>query len=184
MLGLASQVGLSPAQLRLCIVLPVMKLKYAQVNKCLGLKSKDARIVARELNVIQREMSVITPRVVVEAAADPYSPLHKYFEWNNGKAAQKYREWQARFLICSVYVVDSADEKAQPIRAFANCSPEEDDDTFIADRGYVAVTSLAGRQNYQSQVLEYAKNQLIGWRNKFGQYKEFFRVVREIDSIK
>lgn len=133
---------------------------------------------------MQKEFSVITPKIVVEQAKNPRSPLHKYFEWNDSTAAQKHREWQARFLICSVHIIDSDSKDPHPIRAFVNVSPDEDDESpFISDRGYVAATSIMGKQNYKAQVLCYAKNQLIGWKRRFGDYREFFGVVKAIDAL-
>jgi len=143
---------------------------------------KDSKVIAAALKKIQQESSIITPRLVVQSAEDEASPLHKYFEWNNTKAAERYREWQARSLIISVYLVDSEDENSVPVRAFVNLKPEQDDE-FIPDQGYVFTPSIASKSNYQAQVLEYAKSQLVGWRNKFGAYKEFFGVVNEIDKV-
>lgn len=164
--------------------MPVMRIKYVKSNVCVPLSQKQAVIVGRELSSIQKELSVITPKIVVERASNPKSPLHRYFEWDDSIAAQKHREWQARFLITSVHIVDSDSKDAQPIRAFVNVSPDEDDDSlFVGERGYVSTQSISGRQNYQSQVLTYAKNQLIGWRRRFGNYKEFFGVVKEIDAL-
>lgn len=160
-----------------------MKLKYVRTPKSNKLSAASAAIVAKELRKLERKHSVITPQVVVEAARDPVSPLHQHFEWNTAKAAEKYRIWQARFLICSVYMVDEDSKCQEPIRAFVNISPDEDDD-FIADRGYVATGTLNGRQSYQMQVLDYAKSLLLHWRKKFGAYREFFGVVEEIDRLK
>lgn len=143
---------------------------------------KDSRIIACELKKIQQESSVITPKLVVLAAEDEANPLHKYFEWNNTKAAERYREWQARSLIISVYLVDSDDEGAAPVRAFVNLKPDQDDE-FIPDQGYVFTPSIASKANYQAQVLDYAKAQLLAWRNKFGAYREFFGIVKEIDRV-
>jgi hypothetical protein len=160
-----------------------VKMKIAFAPKKYSVK--DSRVISAELKRIQREQSVITPKTVVAIAANKKSPLHKYFEWEDSVAAERYREWQARQLIASIYIVDSGDENAMPIRAFVALRPEEDDaDDFMADRGYVNTPSIAGRQSYQLQVLAYARSQLVGWRNRFGAYKEFFGVVKEIDSLK
>lgn len=144
---------------------------------------KDSLVIATELKKIQQVQSVITPKLVVQVAEDEANPLHKYFEWNNTKAADRYREWQARQLILSVYLVDSDEENAVPVRAFVNLKPD-DEDEFIPDQGYVFTPSIASKANYQAQVLEYAKSQLVGWRNKFGAYREFFGVVKAIDQLK
>lgn len=162
-----------------------MKIKYVKSNSCVSLSAKDAALVGRELSRIQQEMTVITPRVVVASAKSKSSPLHRYFEWDDTIAAQKHREWQARFLITSVHIVDSDSDDPQPIRAFVNVSPDDEDEMpFVGERGYVSTRSIAGKQNYQTQVLEYARNQLVGWRKRFGHYKEFFGVVQAIDALK
>ena len=38
---------------------------------------------------------------VVAAARDPLSPLHSKFQWDDSKAAHRYRLWQARQIIAS-----------------------------------------------------------------------------------
>lgn len=52
----------------------------------------------------QKKGGKLTPKELVEAARDVNSPLHDEFEWNDTKAAQKYREWQARYIISSIEV--------------------------------------------------------------------------------
>lgn len=158
-----------------------MKTKFVQIEN--GRSLKQVKVIAAELRRIQTEQSVITPASVVETARDESSPLHGCFEWDNRKAADNYRLWQARMLIRSVYIVDSSDKNAQPVRAFVNVIPEEDSDEFITDRGYVFTPTIATKANYQNQVLSYAMQQLKGWRARFGNYRQFFGVVREIDKI-
>ena len=41
---------------------------------------------------------------VVAAARDPLSPLHSKFQWDDSKAAHRYRLWQARQIIASVTI--------------------------------------------------------------------------------
>jgi len=48
---------------------------------------------------------VLRPEDVVEAASDPNSILHDYFEWDNERAGHRYRLMQARALIRGVRVV-------------------------------------------------------------------------------
>lgn len=154
--------------------------------KIIGSKSfasKGAVIVAREIKAIEKSQSVVTPAAVVERARNPRSPLHRFFEWNDTKAAQLYREWKARWLICQVHTVDSERPDSNPVRAFVNLSPEDDGEDFIEGRGYVSTPAVVGRQHYEAQVLEYAKSQLKTWRTKFGSFQEFFEVCRVIDKL-
>lgn len=162
---------------------PVMKIKYTKSYGYKQLSPKESAVVGRELKKIQSKTSVVTPRIVVEQARNSRSPLHQYFEWDDTVAAQKHREWQARSLIASVFIVDADNEDVGPVRAFVSVSPEDDDNEFIADRGYVFTPSIGNRAAYQNQVLEYAKNQILNWRRRFGQYKEFLGVCQAIDKL-
>ena len=58
---------------------------------------KQAENYGAELERLQEKMK-LTPENIVVAASKKRSPLHDYFEWDNGKAGQKYRLWQARYL--------------------------------------------------------------------------------------
>lgn len=51
------------------------------------------------LQSIYDEHGKLTPKIVVDEARDPNHPLHNRFEWDDGVAAEKYREDQARGLI-------------------------------------------------------------------------------------
>lgn len=84
---------------------------------------------------LENQFGQITPEQVVEAAADPTSPLHRHFEWNDEIAAHGHRIDQARALLRSVrvqigtiersvnvvrYVHDSGAEKEQGYRSLIN----------------------------------------------------------------
>ena len=64
-----------------------------------------------------------TPEEVLEKAKDPASELHKCFEWDDTKAAEKYRLRQATLLITNLAVEVEIPE-AKPIicRAYVNVS--------------------------------------------------------------
>lgn len=149
------------------------------------LSLKQSKLVALELRKIEQEYSIITPSIVVEKASPPKSPLHGYFEWDDSAAAQAYRLWQARQLIAKVYIVPSDAPDSEPVRAFVNVYEETDnEDSACADQGYVWTPGLDSKPDYKRQVIAYAHQQLMMWRKKFGAYKEFFGVVREIDALK
>lgn len=151
------------------------------IGRSYGLE--DSKIIASELTAIQKKQGVITPVSVVTKASEPDSPLHKYFNWDDQSAADAFRLWQARKLIASVWVRATDDPKSQPVRAFVSLNlNEDDDDEPIANRGYVLTSSISTERDYQNQVLQYARDQLIGWRRRFGHYQEFFAVTKVIDK--
>jgi hypothetical protein len=59
-------------------------------------------VVTDALKKIETRTGKLSPIAVIEAAREPDSPLHGYFEWDDSKAAEQYRLDQARCLIRSV----------------------------------------------------------------------------------
>lgn len=163
-----------------------MKIKRQLKLESKSLSDEQLQIVASELNAIERRDGLIVAKAVVEAAREDGSPLHDYFEWNNSKAAESYREWQARMLIRQVYVRDmNQGEEGPSVRAFVNIKAvaSEDDEDESAVRGYVSMQTCLKNSSMQEQVLQYARTELLRWKNKFGNLKEFLGVTKEIAKI-
>jgi hypothetical protein len=163
-----------------------MKDNIEHVGKRL-LNKQQSQIVAGELRSIERASGLITPKLVVDRARSGDSPMHRYFEWNNGKAAEAYREVQAGRLIRMVYVKSAYDEKLSPVRAFVNVRPMpdgEEEDSAPSLQGYVSMQTVMSNTGMREQVLQYARSQLLMWKKKFGAYKEFFAVVDAINGLK
>lgn len=60
--------------------------------------------VADQLRLLESEQGRLDPVAVVDAARDPASPLHAYFEWDDTEAARQHRLGQARQLIRRVKI--------------------------------------------------------------------------------
>ncbi len=71
--------------------------------------------IADELDALARAgRGRLSPRRVVEwARQHRASALHGCFQWDDGKAAEAYRVWQARELIVSVEVVQEGGVRRQ-----------------------------------------------------------------------
>lgn len=61
----------------------------------------------------------LTAKTLLDECRDENSPLHDEFEWNDGIAAEKYRENQARHIISCLVTVH---ESAAPTRSFSTLS--------------------------------------------------------------
>lgn len=60
--------------------------------------------IADELTKLEQENGRLDPVSVVDAARDPTSPMHQFFEWDDTEAARQHRLGQARQLIRRVKV--------------------------------------------------------------------------------
>lgn len=76
-----------------------------------------------ELQAIRDEHGSLTPALVVDVARDPEHPLHSRFEWDDSRAAEKWRLEQAGQLLRVTY--RPIEGKATDLRAFSAIKGEE-----------------------------------------------------------
>lgn len=110
--------------------------------------------IASEMQAIADQTDALLPEDVVEAARNPNSTMHDFFEWRDDEAARSYRLAQARWLIRSVeIVVERHDAKTTIAPAFS----------FQGKQGYVrtqAVIKTEGRLSMAIRALKSCESQL------------------------
>lgn len=110
--------------------------------------------IAAEMQVIADQKDVLLPEDVVEAARNPNSTMHSFFEWDDTEAARSFRLVQARWLIRSVeIVVERHDAKTTIAPAYS----------FQGKQGYVstqAVIRTEGRLSVAVRTLKSCESQL------------------------
>jgi hypothetical protein len=138
------------------------KSKIEKVQSDTGLLGEERElkktVVQRELKRIIATDKVLTPERVLEAASAKSSPLHRFFQWDNGKAAQAYRLDQARNLIRVVHVLKVIDDgrKQEPItvRAIVNVNP---------GKGFVTRNEAIGSETIRAAMVERHLRSLETW---------------------
>jgi hypothetical protein len=69
--------------------------------------NKEAKMIAATfLNIIQEDGQLTKDGIVGRARVSD-SPLHRYFEWDDKKAAHEHRRAQAAFLVKTLDVIDT-----------------------------------------------------------------------------
>lgn len=139
-----------------------------EVKWKVDLFNADAEKVYKELGEEK-----ITPEEVVERAKDPDSELHKCFEWDDKKAAYKYRLQQARNIMCNLIFV--SDDEKDEVRTFYNL-------TFEKSEYHPTKLILQKPDEYKS-LLEKAKNELYAFQKKYSILKELSYLFEEIDKL-
>lgn len=107
-----------------------------------------AEVVVAELERHHAAYGGIYAERVVDDARPEDAPLHPAFEWNDGKAAEEYRLYQARTLIRAVHVVLPDGEDGGCV--FVNVTTPEQERVYLpvaevvhdADLFQVALQSL------------------------------------------
>lgn len=114
-----------------------------------------------------------TPEEIVEKAKDPSSELHKCFEWDDKKAAYKYRLSQARTIMCNLVFVTNDEEN--DVRVFYNL-------TFEKSEYHPTKLILQNPDEYQV-LLNKAKNELQAFKNKYKTLKELKQIFDLIEEL-
>jgi len=146
-----------------------------------GAKEKEdakAQMIGERLAEIEKHHGELKAEHVLADARSDNSPLHKYFDWDDTEAAEKWRLGQARQLIKSVYVKRIEDKEVRvPTRAFVNLRPAEE-----ADRVYENIVSVMSDEFKRTQLLKRAKEELGMWRKRYSDLNEFADVFGVIDQ--
>lgn len=130
---------------------------------------------------------LLRPAFVVEKAKPKNSPIHDFFEWDDRIAGQKHREWQARYLLGSIEVIEVVNNEDHAVKAFHNITVAAKEDDGGKERGYVTLQDIKENQDYLDIVLENAKNEMIAWEKRYSQYEKLrkFRPIKPVfDAIK
>jgi predicted metal-dependent hydrolase len=131
-----------------------------------GVPHVPAQVVGEELARIEEEhQGTIIPSTIVQAARPLKSKLHPCFEWNDKKAAKRFREEQASEMLRKI-VVEYEDKKGekQTIRAFVNIQSD-------AGSYYCHTRRLTNDPELQDNVLAEILAALIAIKNKYAKYK-------------
>lgn len=98
-----------------------------QYQWCEGYSYKtDANVVGGMIEHLEKKHGGVTRELFLEASRPEDSQTHNLFEWDDQKAAEKYRLYTAKSVIGALRVVmpmESGDKT--PVRAFVNVSEEK-----------------------------------------------------------
>ena len=140
-----------------------------------------AQIVGERLAQLADENGQrLTPRVVVEAARPMDAVLHPCFEWDDLRAAELFREDQARGIIRGVRVVtqeQSATQAEASERVFVNIVEQIGEEL---QHTYAPVPVVRRDPVLRQQVLAAARRDLMTWRNR---YLELIRTLNLSESV-
>ena len=138
----------------------------------------DAGKVGEHMELIRRECNgEIRPQDVVADARNANSPLHSFFEWNDGEAAEQYRLSQARGLIRAVVAIYRQEDKP-PVRMNAYIHFSEPGTPHYREASQ-AMSIPASRD----VVLRRALQELQQWGKRYRDLQEFASLFKAIAKI-
>jgi hypothetical protein len=115
---------------------------------------------------------------VVDAAKDPSSPLHEYFEWSDDVAAHRYRLSQARALVQQCKIEAKVAKRKVAIRQYVR-DPEVDSTV----QGYVAITAVRKEQDLALEVVTREFMAIGSALKRARRLASYFGLEGELDEI-
>ena len=137
-----------------------------------------AEVAGRECERLAKEHR-LTGRDLVEESRPEDAPLHRYFEWNDTKAAELYRERQGRDLIAHIVLVqeEKEEESKEPVpvrvRAFHNVDETAE---------YHPIQRVLTNEDLHQKLLESARKDMIIFREKYKTLVELESVISAIND--
>lgn len=154
-------------------VMPGRKLNKTQVGT-----------VAPVLDRIIQKNGCLKPQFLVDEGRSPASPLHEFFTWDDSVAAELHRQEEARQIIRSIRVIrtDIPLSEQPVIRKFMSVHAS-DEETRFDGTAYLGVDQIMESKDYQQQTLNFAMEELNGWKARYDGIQEFFGIYAEIESL-
>lgn len=115
------------------------------------------------------------PEQIVEYARQKHTELHKCFEWDDTKAAERWRIQQAR-LVCNSLTVTIEVAEAEPIAVRVI---EHDDQ----ERVYRPIVATVRNPDQYSRLLNQAKAELEEFRKRYQGITELKTIIDDIDEM-
>lgn len=129
--------------------------------------------IARELEKLA-DSGLLKPADVVNAARDKSSPLHGHFCWDDGEAAERWREEQARQLIRNVRITVNAGTPVA-VRAYVSLPTDRE-----VGAGYRRMTDIISSEFMRRQLAEEINNKIIQWEKQ----AEIIGALVSFDGVK
>lgn len=178
---------------------------------CVTTTGVSADVAGAVMEQLEREHGCVTKSNFLEASRPEDSPTHKLFEWDDTKAAEKYRLGQSRFYISNLRIVVEeikAEEKPISVQSFKpddgkdvpvsvqSFKSEDGKDIPVTTRAFVSVSDTQrGRAEYvnieralsdedmRKNVLRNALLELKEFEGKYSRYKELSSIFDAIDNF-
>ena len=121
------------------------------------------QVLAGLEDVRRKNAGKLTPKAIIAAAESPSHPLHAAFEWDDAKAACRFRKLQARLMIRSVVIIR---DETPPVPAYLsvtvehNAKPErfyQHTDVIVEDEFVSAIRLLRRKFDEAAESLAGAK---------------------------
>ena len=139
-----------------------------------GYFKTDPKVAGEEFERLASE-NRLTAEDLVEESRPEDAPLHGEFEWDDNKAAELYRQQQAKVIICNLVLVNDESPEQESTRAYVMVEQ--------ATHQYEPITAVIRNEDKLQALYQQAKRELESFRNKYKMIKVFEQLFRDIDNL-
>lgn len=137
---------------------------------------KTDRITQELRRIAQANGGILLPEKVVAAARPKASPLHSRFCWDDTKAAEQYRIWQARMLIR--VTVNVVPETGLNERVWVSLKPDS-----ALGAGYRSMVDVLSDDDMRAQLLQDALADAALFQEKYLRLNELAEVFAAMEQV-
>lgn len=139
-----------------------------------------AETVGRTLEQIEARDGYISKEAFLEESRPVESPTHPLFEWNDSKAAEKYRLIQSKTIINNLRIeVVSDDAEPKVVKAFVNVA----DGKQHARAKYIRMEVAVSDDKSRGILYRNALAELGAFRRKYKELRGLEQIFDAIDAI-
>lgn len=114
-----------------------------------------------------------TPQNLVDYAAEhPDSELYKCFTWDDSKAANEWRKYEARQVMCQLVYKDDNEEEPMKVRVLQRAS-----------ESYLPVKEIIRNEDEYKLLLNKAKAELASFKERYKTLVELEEILALIDTV-
>ena len=151
--------------------------RYEWRNTHFSVKPDDA---AAEICRIQQKYGAVTHSNLLDESRDENAVMHRCYEWDDAKAAEKFRLQQSKMILSSLVVVyepaGPSEEKKIEVRAFQNVSEER-------DGSFLHIDTVLADYDLTDIVMRRAMNELAAFKKKYADLEALSGVFSAIDVV-
>ena len=114
----------------------------------------------------------VSPKAMVEYARDPGTLLHAKFEWDDEKASDEYRIWQARQVLRVMVNVEQGRKGPIEVRTYVSMSDDRREGL-----GYRLLVDVLQDEGQREKLLQQARKDMQLFRAKYNNLKELSEVI-------
>lgn len=148
------------------------KVKFVAVPRS-GYTDADAKVIGGVL----LELPKRTPTALLDASRPKSSSTHKFFEWTDSIAAERWRLSEAAQAIRSIQIIIVPKmEGSEPQRVrFFHCASGEMEGGQATRREHFPLPVILASERMTNGVMEAARAGLQAWQKKYETYSTLFQ---------